>query len=45
MSTDLSFPTWPHDAFFMTNRRYGVHLPSVARRDAFYAKLQSERSE
>ncbi len=24
--------------------RYGVHVPSVARRDAFYAKLQSERS-
>ncbi|ETS64365.1 hypothetical protein PaG_01216 [Moesziomyces aphidis] len=24
---------------------YGVHVPSVARRDAFYAKLQSERSE
>lgn len=25
--------------------RYGVHIPSVSRRDAFYAKLQAERTE
>ncbi|KDN49561.1 hypothetical protein K437DRAFT_255237 [Tilletiaria anomala UBC 951] len=24
---------------------YGVHIPSVQRRDAFYAKLQSSKSE
>ncbi|CCF49812.1 related to COX9 - Cytochrome-c oxidase chain VIIA [Ustilago sp. UG-2017a] len=24
---------------------YGVHIPSVSRRDTFYAKLQSERTE
>ncbi|PWN54325.1 hypothetical protein IE53DRAFT_372558 [Violaceomyces palustris] len=24
---------------------YGVHIPSVQRRDAFYAKYQAERSE
>ncbi|CDS01092.1 hypothetical protein [Sporisorium scitamineum] len=28
-----------------TGEEYGVHLPSVSRRDAFYAKLQAERSE